>query len=165
MKLLATKSDFLETFKSSPNRVLSKKHRIRLKRIIYSSLNYNAQKIETLKKILEKLNKNPQHQNIVDKFIHKISWDIQYILSGSLEFIKDMIKDGLHTTSLEECEAILTSVNSGIRLKQRFATTLIATIEAYKKNSQNIKTDDEKLASYMNERYKGLDPSKHNIYD
>ncbi|WP_421136345.1 complement regulator-acquiring protein (plasmid) [Borreliella yangtzensis] len=87
----------------------------------------------------------------------------QYILSGSLKFIKD-IKDGVHITSLEECEAILTSVNSGIRLKQRFATTLIATIEAYKKNSQNIKTDDEKLASYRNERYKGLDLSNHSIY-
>ncbi|WP_420740392.1 complement regulator-acquiring protein (plasmid) [Borreliella yangtzensis] len=160
-KIANTQFDFLETFKTSPDKVISKEDRIQLKRIIYSSLNYNTQKIETLKEILEKLNKNPQHQNIVDKFIHKISWGIQYLLSGSLAFIKD-IKDGLHTTSLEECEAILTSVNIGLRLKQRFETTLIATIEAYDKNYNNIKTNDEKLASYMNERYKDLDPSNHN---
>lgn len=48
-------------------------------------------------------------------------------------------------------------VESDLKLKQRFAETLNATLEAYNQNSQNIRNNDEELAKHMDENYKDLD--------
>ncbi|WP_210374621.1 complement regulator-acquiring protein, partial [Borreliella garinii] len=54
-KIADAKLDFLDTFQPSPHIIIPKDEKIVIKRIIYSSLNYEKQKINTLKEILEKL--------------------------------------------------------------------------------------------------------------
>ncbi|WP_210380962.1 complement regulator-acquiring protein, partial [Borreliella garinii] len=52
-KIADAKLDFLDTFQPSPHIIIPKDEKIVIKRIIYSSLNYEKQKINTLKEILE----------------------------------------------------------------------------------------------------------------
>lgn len=149
--------DFLGTFKADHYDQLSKYEEIEIKRILYSSLNYEKQKIETLKEILEKLNANPKHKQTAKHFIYQISPAIQYKLNIDLSLILEAIKDKLHTLNPKKAEELLMQVESDLKLKQRFAETLNATLEAYNQNSQNILNNDEELAKHMDENYKDLD--------
>lgn len=53
-----------------------------MNRIIYLSLNYEIQKIEILKEILEKLNKNPLKKFSTPSFLHQMVLDIQFQLAN-----------------------------------------------------------------------------------
>ncbi|ACN53294.1 complement regulator-acquiring protein (plasmid) [Borreliella spielmanii] len=155
-KIISEQCDFLSTFKIGPYDLIVEENQTEIKRIIYSSLNYETQKINTLKEILEKLKKNNQYHTIVGSFINHISWRIQFRLSEHLKTIKDK----LSTLSKKEAEETLLSAKHYLTLKQRFAKTLTATLEAYSQNSQQIKTDEEKLANHMNDNYKEFDSLK-----
>ncbi|WKC75745.1 complement regulator-acquiring protein [Borreliella valaisiana] len=149
---IAAESDFLNTFKVGIYDLILEDTQMQIKRIIYSSLNYEIQKIETLKEILEKLKKNSQYQRIVGSFIHNISWSIQFKIDDCLESINDK----LHTLDKEKSEILLIHTESSLKIKQRFAKTLNATIEAYNQNSENIKNNEEELAKHMNKNYQGF---------
>ncbi|SCW39020.1 lipoprotein [Borreliella japonica] len=158
--IATTQFDFLETFKLDSDDNISGDKRIQLKRIIYSSLNYDTNKIETLKEILEKLLKNYKHKNIAKEFIYDTSLGIQLNLDSRLE----KITNKLLTLSQEESKQLLVNMKYDLKLKQRFAKTLNETIDAYNQNSQNIKTDDEKLANHMNENFKDFNSSLNPLY-
>ncbi|WP_210369519.1 complement regulator-acquiring protein [Borreliella garinii] len=51
-----------------------------MNRIIYLSLNYEIQKIEILKEILEKLNKNPMKKFSTQSFLNQMVLNIQFQL-------------------------------------------------------------------------------------
>lgn len=51
-----------------------------MNRIIYLSLNYEIQKIEILKEILEKLNKNPLKKFSTQSFLNEMVLNIQFQL-------------------------------------------------------------------------------------
>ncbi|WP_210753576.1 complement regulator-acquiring protein, partial [Borreliella valaisiana] len=69
-KIADAKLDFLDTFKPSPHIIIPKDEKIVIKKIIYSSLNYNTQKINTLKVILKTLYDQPQHRDTSKHFIY-----------------------------------------------------------------------------------------------
>uniref|UniRef100_UPI003B20E59B complement regulator-acquiring protein n=1 Tax=Borreliella californiensis TaxID=373543 RepID=UPI003B20E59B len=148
-KIGDTKYDFLETFKLQKDDVFMHITKMKLKRIIYSSLNYDIEKILALKEILEKLDKNSENQRIARKFL-ETSRNIQ-IQQEDMHLKK--IKDALHTLSKEKAEELLQDSERDLKIKQNFVKTLNATIEAYNKNSGNIKTDDEALANHIKEKY------------
>ncbi|WP_210381033.1 complement regulator-acquiring protein, partial [Borreliella garinii] len=79
-----------------------------------------------------------------------ISWFIQYQINEHLK----LIQDELYTLTHKEAKDLLISIESSLELKQRFKKTLNETIEAYNKNLNNIKSDEEALANHMNENYK-----------
>ncbi|WP_210369958.1 complement regulator-acquiring protein, partial [Borreliella garinii] len=60
--------DFLETFKLERDDYFMFHAKMKLKRIIYSSLNYDTKKILVLKKILEKLDTD-KNRRIAGKFL------------------------------------------------------------------------------------------------
>ncbi|MBB6043293.1 complement regulator-acquiring protein (plasmid) [Borreliella yangtzensis] len=149
-KIAAEKYDFLDTFKADPDEIIEKDTQLKIKKIIYSSLNYETQKIEILKEILEKLKTNPQHKKIVETFIYHLSWPIQFKIDDCLETINKQ----LHILDKENSEMLLIYLNDRLKLKQRFAKTLKATIDDYNNDVGNIKTNEEELANHMDANYK-----------
>ncbi|WP_210382624.1 complement regulator-acquiring protein [Borreliella garinii] len=149
-KIAAEKFDFLDTFKIGSHDLMIKDNQMQIKRIIYSSLNYEKQKINILKEILEKLKQNPKNTNILGTFMQHISWFIQYQINEHLK----LIQDKLYTLTHKEAKDLLISIEYSLELKQRFKKTLNETIEAYNQNLNNIKSDAEALANHMNENYK-----------
>ncbi|ACN93506.1 conserved hypothetical protein (plasmid) [Borreliella finlandensis] len=141
--------DFLENFKLQNDDVFMHNTKMTLKKIIYSSLNYEKEKILILKEILEKLDKNSANRQIARKFL-ETSRDIQL---QQEDLILKKIQDALQTLSKEKAEKLLQHAERDLKIKQNFVKALNETIEAYNKNSGNIKTDDEALANHMKEKY------------
>lgn len=141
--------DFLENFKLQNDDYFMHNTKMTLKKIIYSSLNYEKEKILILKEILEKLDKNSANRQIARKFL-ETSRDIQL---QQEDLILKKIQDALHTLSKEKAEKLLQLTERDLKIKQNFVKALNETIEAYNKNSGNIKTDDEALANHMKEKY------------
>ncbi|ABH02188.1 outer surface protein (plasmid) [Borreliella afzelii PKo] len=159
-KIATEKFDFLNTFTIGPYDIVEERAQTQIKRIIYSSLNYEKEKIKTLEEILEKLKKNRQNQIIATRFIHHTSWGIQSNLENDLKSIKKATEDNIHTLSKEAAKKILIEVESNLELKQGFAKKINETLKAYNQDSQNIKTNDEELAKNIDENYKNSDSLK-----
>lgn len=144
-KIAAAKLDFLDTFQASPHDIIPKDEKIVIKKIIYASLNYNTQKINTLKEILEKLYQYIDHERVLPLlmyFLHGTAFFIQKELEGCLE----LIQNGLHNLKQNEFELLHEALEKSLTLKQKFAKKLNETIEAYNQNLHNIKNDMEELA-------------------
>ncbi|ACN93509.1 conserved hypothetical protein (plasmid) [Borreliella finlandensis] len=141
--------DFLENFKLKNYDYFMHNTKMTLKKIIYSSLNYEKEKILILKEILEKLDKNSANRQIARKFL-ETSRDIQL---QQEDLILKKIQDALHTLSKEKAEKLLQLTERDLKIKQNFVKALNETIEAYNKNSGNIKTDYEALANHMEKKY------------
>ncbi|WNY63387.1 complement regulator-acquiring protein (plasmid) [Borreliella carolinensis] len=152
-KIVADNFDFLDTFKVDPRDIIEEDPKTKIKRIIYSSLDYEKEKIDTLKKILEKLKENSENHNIVGRLIHHISWATQFRIEKNLASIKNTA-DNLH---LERARSLLAEIKSDLKIKQRLKKTLNETIEAYKQDDQGIKNDEVKLAEHFNQYYKNTD--------
>ncbi|QFI15038.1 complement regulator-acquiring protein (plasmid) [Borrelia maritima] len=148
-KINDTQYDFLETFKLQKDDIFMHNTKMKLKRIIYPSLNYDTEKILALKEILEKLDKTIKNRRIAGKFL-ETSRDIQ-LQQEDMHLKK--IQNELRTLSKEKAEKLLQHVERDLKIKQNFVKTLNATIEAYNKNSGNIKTDVEALANHIKEKY------------
>ncbi|APQ15623.1 complement regulator-acquiring protein [Borreliella garinii] len=159
-KIANTQIDFLKTFKTDPHDSLPEDEKMQMKKIIYSSLNYEKQQIETLKEILEKLNKNLQHKKIAKNFIYDIPISIQSRLDIISKVIKKPIKDELQILNQKEIEELLMRIESELKIKENFAKKLNKTIDAYNQNSENIKTNAEQLAKHINENYKEFNSLK-----
>ncbi|WP_151060764.1 complement regulator-acquiring protein [Borreliella turdi] len=137
--------DFLETFKLENDEYFMHITKMILKRIIYSSLNYEKEKILTLKEILEKLDNNDQNQRIAGMFF-ETSRDIQLYIE-KLHSIK------IEDLSKKKAEELLQEMERSLKGKQNFAKTLNATIEAYSKDSNNLKTNLKNLATHIKDKY------------
>ncbi|WP_210372586.1 complement regulator-acquiring protein, partial [Borreliella garinii] len=140
--------DFLETFKLERDDYFMFHAKMKLKRIIYSSLNYDTKKILVLKKILEKLDTD-KNRRIAGKFL-ETSRNIQLKLEDT--YLKK-IQDTLRTLSKKEAEKLLQDIKRDLKIKQNFAETLNATIDAYNKDVGGIRTNDEALAKHIKDKY------------
>ncbi|WKC81258.1 complement regulator-acquiring protein (plasmid) [Borreliella tanukii] len=145
--------DFLDNFKIYHYDNIRKDNRMKIKRIIYSSLNYKTQRIAILKEILEKLNNEPEYKEIIRNFLYIIAPGIQLILEDDLKSIKNKLS-APNEEEEEESEKLLRFTEHDLNTKQSFAKDLNKTIADYNNNADNIKTDVDKLANYMNEKYK-----------
>ncbi|WP_210370771.1 complement regulator-acquiring protein [Borreliella garinii] len=140
--------DFLETFKLQRDDYFMFNAKMKLKRIIYPSLNYDTKKILALKEILETLDTD-KNRRVARKFL-ETSRDIQLQLE---DIHLKKIQDKLHTLSIKEAETLLQDVKRDLRIKQNFTKTLNATIDAYNKNVGDIKTNAEALAKHIKDKY------------
>ncbi|APT00397.1 hypothetical protein Bmayo_04750 (plasmid) [Borreliella mayonii] len=140
--------DFLETFKLQRDDYFMFHAKMKLKRIIYPSLNYDTKKILALKEILEKLDTD-KNRRVAGKFF-ETSRDIQLKLE---DVHLKKIQDTLRTLSKKEAETLLQDVKRDLKIKQNFAKTLNATIDAYNKNVGGIRTNDEALANHIKNKY------------
>lgn len=155
-----TVPDFLGSLKTQPYQNLSKNEEMNIKGIIYSSLNYEIEKIKTLKEIIDKLKETSEHQKILERFLYSISLMIQSQLNKSLKEIKKKA----NTLSEENYNALLMDLESSLKLKENFKKALNKTIEAYNQDLENIKSDKEQLAKHMDENYKNLHSFKTVYY-
>ncbi|ADQ31308.1 crasp-1 outer surface protein (plasmid) [Borreliella burgdorferi JD1] len=140
--------DFLETFKLQRDDYFMFHAKMKLKRIIYPSLNYDTKKILALKEILEKLDTD-KNRRVAGKFL-ETSRDIQLKLE---DVHLKKIQDILCTLSKKEAETLIQDVKCDLKIKQNFAKTLNATIDAYNKNVGGIRTNDEALANHIKNKY------------
>ncbi|APS99319.1 hypothetical protein Bmayo_04720 (plasmid) [Borreliella mayonii] len=140
--------DFLEAFKLQRDDYFMFHAKMKLKRIIYPSLNYDTKKILALKEILEKLDTD-KNRRVVGKFLETLR-DIQLKLE---DVHLKKIQDTLRTLSKKEAETLLQDVKRDLKIKQNFAKTLNATIDAYNKNVGGIRTNDEALANHIKDKY------------
>lgn len=141
--------DFLETFKLQRDDYFMFHAKMKLKRIIYSSLNYDTKKILALKEILEKLDTTDKNRRVAGKFL-ETSRNIQLKLEDT--HLKK-IQDTLRALSKKEAETLLQDVKRDLKIKQNFAKSLNATIEAYNKDVGGIRTNDEALAKHIKDKY------------
>ncbi|KEO61890.1 complement regulator-acquiring protein [Borreliella garinii] len=141
--------DFLETFKLQRDDYFMFHAKMKLKRIIYSSLNYDTKKILALKEILEKLDTTDKNRRVAGKFL-ETSRNIQLKLEDT--HLKK-IQDTLRALSKKEAETLLQDVKRDLKIKQNFAKSLNATIDAYNKDVGGIRTNDEALAKHIQDKY------------
>ncbi|AAT93826.1 conserved hypothetical protein (plasmid) [Borreliella bavariensis PBi] len=159
-KIDNTQIDFLKTFKTDPHDSLPEDEKMQMKKIIYSSLNYETEKIKILQEILEKLDKNLQHKKIAKNFIYDIPIIIQSRLDIISKVIKNPIKDELQILNQKEIEELLMRIESELKIKENFKKALNKTIDAYNQDSENIKTSAEQLEKHINENYKEFNSLK-----
>ncbi|WPM06421.1 complement regulator-acquiring protein (plasmid) [Borreliella sinica] len=157
-----TQFDFLETFNLSAYDRISDDVRISLKRVIYSSLNYDTNKIETLKEILEKLIETPLYRKVVELFLYYISTEIQLDLANCLESINHLELEA--PLPPEKHKLLLQKTELALNIKEKFAKNLNETIEAYNQNKENIKTNNEKLAINIYEYYTNFNSLLKHFY-
>lgn len=142
--------DFLETFKLQRGDYFMFHAKMKLKRIIYSSLNYDTKKILALKEILEKLDTTDKNRRVAGKFL-ETSRNIQLELEDThLKKIQDAL---LRAPSKKEAETLLKDVKRDLKIKQNFAKSLNATIDAYNKDVGGIRTNDEALVKHIKDKY------------
>ncbi len=115
-----TVPDLLGSLKTQPYQHLGKNDEMNIKRIIYSSLNYEIKKIKTLKEIIEKLKETSEHQKILERFFYSISLMIQSRLNQSLKEIKKKA----NTLPEENHNALLIDLESNLKLKRKFWKSL-----------------------------------------
>ncbi|WP_210376817.1 complement regulator-acquiring protein [Borreliella garinii] len=163
-KITNTQIDFLENFKSEPHDTISEDIEMKIKRIIYSSLNYEIEKINTLKEILDKLYKNHKYKTTARNFILNISIKIQFQIENALELMKEEIEDASEILNQERYEILLKHVEPSLNLKQKFEKILNETIKAYNQDLDNIKSNEDQLAKHMDENYKNLHSFKTVYY-
>ncbi|ACN52969.1 complement regulator-acquiring protein [Borreliella valaisiana] len=137
--------DFLETFKLQNDGVFMHITKMILKRIIYSSLNYKKEKILLLKEILKKLDNDDKNRKIARIFL-ETSRDIQLQIE-KIHSIK------IQNISKKEAEELLQDREHSLKTKQNFAKTLNATIDAYSKDFNNLKTNLKNLATHIEDKY------------
>ncbi|WP_210360413.1 MULTISPECIES: complement regulator-acquiring protein, partial [Borreliella] len=149
----STQSDFLKTFTASSFYANPEKDLLAMKRIIYSSLYYNTTRVKTLNEILEKLNTSSENKKVVTNLLYKVALGIQLQLELCLE---NITKDESHSPN-QRTEELLEFARNDLNRKDRFVKVLNKTINDYNRNAGGIKTNVEKLASYMDEKFKALE--------
>ncbi|WKC74842.1 complement regulator-acquiring protein (plasmid) [Borreliella yangtzensis] len=156
---VGTQSDFLKTFTTNSNYATSEKDLLLMKRIIYSSLYYNTTIVKKLYEILEKLNANPQHKEVVTNLLYRIALGTQLELDKHLETItKEPLPPPPNQEKYEdEEEELLEFSKNDLKRKDSFGKALNKTINDYNSNFDKIKTDVGKLASYMNKQFSSYD--------
>ncbi|WKC77591.1 complement regulator-acquiring protein (plasmid) [Borreliella turdi] len=135
-KIAAAKLDFLDTFKANPYLLYLKEDQISIiKRIIYSSLNYETDKINTLKEILKKFCQYVDHKRkpLLIYFLHNTAFFAQKEIENYLK----LIQNGLHTLKQNKFELLYGVLKTYLILKKEFAKKLNKAIESCNQNIQN----------------------------
>ncbi|MBB6213416.1 complement regulator-acquiring protein (plasmid) [Borreliella californiensis] len=161
-KIANEELDFLDTFKVSSRECIDKNQRMQTKRMIYSSLDYKKENIETLKKILETLRENPEHQNTAVRLV-TLPWSIQFKIENlqfKIENHLASIQNKINNLNQEKSTLLLMEVKYNLQLKERFKKTLNETIEAYNNNTNKIKNDVKMLAEHVNKYYENSNSLK-----
>ncbi|APS99360.1 hypothetical protein Bmayo_04545 (plasmid) [Borreliella mayonii] len=125
---------------------IQKNEKLQIERMIYSSLNYETDKINKLKEILETLKGKDEHENIAISLLYT-TLDIQEQLDDYLELIK---QDNLNTLSEKELQELLINVEFDLTLKEKFKKTLAKTVNEVSKTIQEIKD------YYLEQKIRGL---------
>ncbi|APS99359.1 hypothetical protein Bmayo_04540 (plasmid) [Borreliella mayonii] len=149
---------------------IQKNEKLQIERMIYSSLNYETDKINKLKEILETLKGKDEHENIAISLLYA-TLDIQEHLDYYLELIKQ--EDKLNTLNLKELQELLIHVEFDLTLKEKFKETLEKTVNEVhpkikeyhfidsdmKKIKDNVKKDY--IISHITKNYQIFDYSTH----
>ncbi|MGF7101966.1 complement regulator-acquiring protein [Borreliella kurtenbachii] len=114
-----------------------KNEKLQIERIIQSSLNYEKEKIDKLKEILQKLKGNPDCENAVRLLLYHKALDIQKQIDDHLESVKE---EKLNALSEEELKELLIHVEFDLTLKEKFKKTLEKTVNEV---TEEIKKIDE----------------------
>ncbi|WNY65492.1 complement regulator-acquiring protein [Borreliella carolinensis] len=159
-KIAKEESNLLDPYISAHGGLANEEDRIILKRMLYSSLDYKKENIETLKEILETLINNSEiDHKISGIFLHRITIGIQLQLENHLKSINEKLGTQSKENSKEDLKGLLVRVKADLQLKERFKKALNETIEAYRKNTKNIK-DNKILAEHFNQNFKEFDTYK-----
>ncbi len=149
-KITKEQLDFLDNFVSHAT---LENEKMLLKKMIYSSLDYKKENIETLKTILETLKNNHENTNMINSFLYYSALGIQIHLDKHLQ----SINEELETQSKEDLEMLLELLKFELQLKEMFKKGLKETLEAYRQNTNNIKDNAEALAEHFNKYCQSLD--------
>ncbi|WKC78507.1 complement regulator-acquiring protein (plasmid) [Borreliella turdi] len=149
--------DFIDSSLVEPFETLEEEEQMRLKRIFYSSLNYETDKINTLKEITGKITKNLKTRNTVIKFFFLTARRIQWLIEDIKSLQAKAKKDELRTPNKELAARLLIQLESRLKVKQKYKKILNNTIRAYNQDLGGIKTNKEKLLKHINENYKEFD--------
>ncbi|WP_424632623.1 complement regulator-acquiring protein [Borreliella lusitaniae] len=123
-KIAASNYDFLSTFEIYPNQKTADYKLMQLKRMIYSSLDYDKQKIEALKKVLEKINE--KNKDAAQKLLEDM-----ITTQRDLEPIKEITgEEKLNRLTEEERKKLLQEADRLLSIKEQFAQYLHELIEA-----------------------------------
>ncbi|WKD00369.1 complement regulator-acquiring protein [Borreliella bissettiae] len=145
--IASAQADFIETLDNKIQPEYFKKEKeeakknvkMQIKRMIYSSLNYDTTKIKNLKDILYSIidKDEGKHKNIALKFFYKTTTDIQAHLENHLQ----LIQTKSNSLTPKELEELLIRSESSLKLKEKFAKQLIKTVEEMKTHPALIATD------------------------
>ncbi|WKC89545.1 complement regulator-acquiring protein (plasmid) [Borreliella finlandensis] len=138
-------SDLLETLDSKIQPVYftepgtteetKKNVKMQIKRIIYSSLDYEKDKINKLKEIIETLKDSPDREYIARGLLYHTALGIQEQIEKNLK----SIKGGFTTLSEKELEELLIHAEFDLKLKEKFKKTLEKTVDEVSKTIKDIK--------------------------
>ncbi|WNY65493.1 complement regulator-acquiring protein [Borreliella carolinensis] len=139
-----------------------KTEKLQIEQIIYSSLNYEKEKIDKLKEILEKLKGEPDCENAVRSLLYRKALGIQQQIDKHLELIKE---EKLNALSEEELKELLIHVEFDLMLKEKFKKTLEKTVNEVAEEIEEILEDYQKnyLVGYIYENYEIFDYSNYDI--
>ncbi|WNY66386.1 complement regulator-acquiring protein (plasmid) [Borreliella andersonii] len=113
--------------------------KLQIERIIQASLNYDSEKINKLKKILETLKGSEEHKDPIRLLLYNKALDIQKQLDEYLELIK---KDSeLNTLSLQKLKELLIHVEFDLMLKEKLKETLKKTVDEVSQRIEEIEKD------------------------
>ncbi|MBB6213417.1 complement regulator-acquiring protein (plasmid) [Borreliella californiensis] len=154
-------SSLLDPYIGANSALANEDEKILLKRILYSSLDYKKENIETLKEILEILICNIKiDSKIAANFLYRTALGIQQQLESHLKLINEKLDTQSKEDSKEDLKALLVQTESSLQLKERFKKNLNETIEAYNKNTSNIQNDVKILAEHFHQYYKDFNALK-----
>ncbi|MCD2401437.1 complement regulator-acquiring protein [Borreliella bissettiae] len=156
-KIAKEESSLLDPYISAHGGLSNDEDRILLKRMLYSILDYKKENIETLKEILKKLICNSEiDPKISGIFLHRTTRGIQLQLENHLKSINEKLGTQSKANSKEDLKELIVRVKTDLQLKERFKKALNETLEAYRKNTNNIK-DNKILAEHFNQYFKEFD--------
>ncbi|WNY70074.1 complement regulator-acquiring protein [Borreliella andersonii] len=139
---------------------LSNHHESNLvKKMLYSSLGYKKENIETLKEILETLVFGKSDPKIPARFLHRTAGNIELQLENCLQTINEKLNTQSEN-SKGDLEELLMQTKYLLQLKERFKKTLNETLEAYRKNTNNMKDNEQILEEHFSKYYQELDTLK-----
>ncbi|WNY66387.1 complement regulator-acquiring protein (plasmid) [Borreliella andersonii] len=131
---------------------IQKTEKLQIERIIQASLNYDTEKINKLKEILETLKGSEEHKDQIRLLLYNKALDIQKQLDEYLELIK---KDSeLNAISLQKLKELLMHVEFDLMLKEKFKETLKKTVEeVHPKIQQNKKNREDYILGHIADNY------------
>ncbi|MCD2383803.1 complement regulator-acquiring protein [Borreliella burgdorferi] len=111
---------------------------MQIKRIIYSSLDYDKGEIKKLKEIIEKVKRKDEGEYMIIDLLYGKALDIQTQIDKHLESTKE---DNLNTLSEENLKELLIHVEFDLILKEKFKKALKKTVGEVPQEIQKIEKE------------------------
>ncbi|UPA17112.1 complement regulator-acquiring protein (plasmid) [Borrelia coriaceae] len=127
-----------------------------LRRLFYSSLLYDKERIKEFAEILNKIGTDGQNKgtwliDIMDSGIVYLQFNFERVISKL-----DKNKDKLDQLSLDDLREIKSKLEEIQLQRLTWKKSVDAIIVAYKAKKEGIDSDSKRLISYISERYKNL---------